>query len=710
MNLVIAYFLSWVFFATSVKAGKNAKFQLYGDITYFYTCNLQISLSVSYCATPYNATCLCANKNALATYAGCLAFDNRNTTTAVNYMMNYCEENGNVTVEKDWYEKSYQYFLSNAKTEKEIPNFNKTIPIDVPFKLDEAEMKLYERAYKQFLGNYDDSLYYGAGILGYWLLIMCIGAIVNWGKVMFPSLTKKLTSRPINLWRQYVSMPATFRKKKAEELRIFKFFDSLIPSRFESIVIFLFYIVVLMIHAMNMHYVDGDPVFENNKYNSQARNVADRTGITGTIMMPLVFLFSSRNNFLQWLTGWNYNTFVTYHRHIARVMFILIALHSILFTVLLRDDMSEFSETYMIWGVLATVSGGIILFQAMLFFRRRWYEIFLFIHILFAALYVAGTWIHVDELGYVWFVYPAVAVWCADRVVRIARLVIFGFPKARVSLLADDTIKVEIPKPSYWKTIPGGHAFIHFLKPTYFWQSHPFTFVESPADTHIILYCKVKGGITHSLYQLLVRSPGQAITMRVGVEGPYGEPTPARYADTAVFIAGGNGIPGIYSEVMDMARRMPNETKNTMKLYWIIRDYKSLEWFNDELTLLGNTNIETTIYVTKPDLSNLLTGDGSDDTSSKKESDSQDMNLESKESLQGVDLVKSRFSHITFKEGRPSIEDIVDLEIKESNGSVAFVACGHPAMVDETRYFCSRNVDNPQKKRVDFYEQVQVWT
>ena len=269
---------------------------------------------------------------------------------------------------------------------------------------------------------------------------------------------------------------------------------------------------------------------------------------------------------------------------------------------------------------------------------------------------------------------------------------------------------MEIPKPSYWKTIPGGHAFIHFLKPTYFWQSHPFTFVESPADTHIILYCKVKGGITHSLYQLLVRSPGQAITMRVGVEGPYGEPTPARYADTAVFIAGGNGIPGIYSEVMDMTRRMPNETKNAMKLYWIIRDYKSLEWFNDELTLLGNTNIETTIYVTKPDLSNLLTGDGSDDTSSKKESDSQDMNLESKESLQGVDLVKSRFSHITFKEGRPSIEDIVDLEIKESNGSVAFVACGHPAMVDETRYFCSRNVDNPQKKRVDFYEQVQVWT
>lgn len=121
--------LSWVFFATSVKAGKNAKFQLYGDITYFYTCNLQISLSVSYCATPYNATCLCANKNALATYAGCLAFDNRNTTTAVNYMMNYCEENGNVTVEKDWYEKSYHNFLSMPKLKKKSPISIKLSPL-----------------------------------------------------------------------------------------------------------------------------------------------------------------------------------------------------------------------------------------------------------------------------------------------------------------------------------------------------------------------------------------------------------------------------------------------------------------------------------------------------------------------------------------------------------------------------------------------------
>ena len=52
---------------------------------------------------------------------------------------------------------------------------------------------------------------------------------------------------------------------------------------------------------------------------------------------------------------------------------------------------------------------------------------------------------------------------------------------------------------------------------------------------------------------------------------------------------------------------------------------------------------------------------------------------------------------------------MVETNLHESNGSVAFVSCGHPAMVDELRYFCSKMSITP-KRRVDFYEQVQVWT
>ena len=34
---------------------------------------------------------------------------------------------------------------------------------------------------------------------------------------------------------------------------------------------------------------------------------------------------------------------------------------------------------------------------------------------------------------------------------------------------------------------------------------------------------------------------------------------------------------------------------------------------------------------------------------------------------------------------------------------------GHPAMVDEIRYQILQNINNDERKRVDFYEQLQIW-
>ena len=75
------------------------------------------------------------------------------------------------------------------------------------------------------------------------------------------------------------------------------------------------------------------------------------------------------------------------------------------------------------------------------------------------------------------------------------------------------------------------------MKPAYFWQSHPFTFVDYTVSAgHIVCYCKIKAGITRALYQMLMNTPDRCMPIRVGVEGPYGESTPARYADTCVLL------------------------------------------------------------------------------------------------------------------------------------------------------------------------------
>ena len=80
---------------------------------------------------------------------------------------------------------------------------------------------------------------------------------------------------------------------------------------------------------------------------------------------------------MQWIVGLNYSTFVGYHRHLARIMFALFVIHAAAFSYLFGDNYNlVMSETNFIWAVVAIVCGGIIMFQALLYFRRKWYEVF----------------------------------------------------------------------------------------------------------------------------------------------------------------------------------------------------------------------------------------------------------------------------------------------------------------------------------------------
>lgn len=61
--------------------------------------------------------------------------------------------------------------------------------------------------------------------------------------------------------------------------------------------------------------------------------------------LPILWMFSGRNNVFLWLTGWSFSTFNIFHRHVARVATILAIIHSICYTGLEWDCQSflEFS-------------------------------------------------------------------------------------------------------------------------------------------------------------------------------------------------------------------------------------------------------------------------------------------------------------------------------------------------------------------------------
>jgi hypothetical protein len=76
----------------------------------------------------------------------------------------------------------------------------------------------------------------------------------------------------------------------------------------------------------------------STKYQVVLANVCWRTGALGFGLLPLVILFSGRNNFLLWLTNWSHSTWLLLHRWIARIFAIQVILHSIFGLVLYTNN------------------------------------------------------------------------------------------------------------------------------------------------------------------------------------------------------------------------------------------------------------------------------------------------------------------------------------------------------------------------------------
>ncbi|KAI0456411.1 ferric-chelate reductase [Xylaria acuta] len=89
------------------------------------------------------------------------------------------------------------------------------------------------------------------------------------------------------------------------------------------------------------------------------------TGVLAFCNMPVLFLFSSRNNILLWLTNWSHSTYMLLHRWIACLFLFQTLLYSIFALVLVP------------------------------ILRQQAYELFLITHIVFDVICIVGCWYHV---------------------------------------------------------------------------------------------------------------------------------------------------------------------------------------------------------------------------------------------------------------------------------------------------------------------------
>ncbi|KAI3405753.2 hypothetical protein KGF56_001360 [Candida oxycetoniae] len=599
----------------------GAPFHKYGQSKIaFYGCNYQIQLTrAKFCNENRSFEwCYCNNFNAFSTIAHCYKTGHE---SQVDSLLTMCQQY-NKTIGLDIYRKATLYYDTHARSIENTANTSSLITF--PVKLNETETHIFERAYQNFLGNFDLSVNYGAYLVLYWVAVFFLAALGNWSKILFPGLQKRLTDPLTNWFRKRISLPATGKKNKANHHSFCNCLDMLVPTRAETLIILTSGVLCGYFFTANISYVEGDPLF-HTKTLALLRYYAVRASILASSMMPLLLLFGGRNNFLQWLTRWDYSTFIALHRWVSRLVVVLILIHSANYSFYLRLNKS----------------------------------------------------------------------------------------------------------------------IVHSC----FWQSHPFTYIST--ENELVMFIKVKKGVTLALAEYLKTHKDRYTQIRVAVEGSYGETTPAGKYDSAVFIAGGSGSAGIYSEALDLTK---TESQRKVKFIWIIREYKSLFWFYKELIALKDTKIESTVYITRPsipieredfesrmgvseflDECNELTP-AAKQTQKYIKSNSQfcqDEFLDECNELTPLitaakqtqkyiksnslfcddflEKIKSELRHVTFIEGKPDIEKLVQTNIEESKGSTSFVTCGHPAMVDDIRASVVNNIANDGKKRVDYFEQLQVW-
>ncbi|CAN3365172.1 ferric reductase transmembrane component 3 [Diutina catenulata] len=651
--------------------------------------------------------CKVDNQPALGSVAVCLDHMPKPELTKLRFV-EQCKEEWDVEITLDDVlkagENATKYLVYNPSKTIEGWNKSKSATVPIGFKQSQYDMAYKSAIYRWINVNY--SMWFGIALFAYWFVIMFVAAAYNALFFIAPGFVKKLQNPVINTWRKYVTLPALFNQQHVNPTLRWRFFCWLVPTRWEAVMVGVYLGLVIVFNAEGFHAMDEN-LYWDNRSQMMGKLVANRSGLASVFLVPQLILFAGRNNFMQWVTGWSYARFIYIHKWIARVCVTLVLVHGIAYTCRTggfgsKDYQKWLTEDFFRWGIVALVVGALMLLQGIFFLRHMNYEFFLILHIIFAAFFIVGGWIHCADQGYEqWFI-AATAVWCFDRAVRLGRLAVFGVRKANVQLVGDDTLRVTVARPRFWKPFPGCHAFIHFIRPTIFWQSHPFTIVEDAAESDgsgtITLYLKVKGGVTHGLYKYLAQCPGKSAKIPVTIEGPYGSRLPLDRYDTSVFVTGGHGIPGLYSQAREIISKASNRTR--VKFYWVIRNYQAIEWFYPELQKFNNDSIETVIYVSKP--SELITPIASQ-TSSTDEKKSED-----EKTVDYLEALKQKFTHVEFREGRPSCDSLVAQEIAESTGSIAFTTCGAGTLVDATRRAVTQHFDS-SKHRVDYYEQAQIW-
>lgn len=601
-----------------------------------------------------------------------------------------------------WNEAQVSRLKEAARSVNGTEPSDATQPVSEPFSISQGT---YTAVYNNLDGTYHARwacIAYGASLLGYWGCVLVLKIATNMIQKFGMRVLKLFDNEVIRRIRRHVILAPTFSYRHSTPVYLGNWTLQL-PTRQQSL-------IVLGGFVLNLIFVFVDNVVKEPNIYAKPFILTDfigmRTGFLTMFLFPLLILFGGRNNFLLWLTGWPLDTFNVFHKWIGRIIVLNLFIHAVVYSVdeaLWEDYPAALRENYLVWGIVAFTASCVILLQANHFFRSLSYEIFLVLHILLAVFFIVGAWHHFAYFQQCYqMLYAGIAGWGADRVARWIRILISGaaVPGSIRYHASAEVLEIKIKYSKLWKSYPGCYAFIHVLNGGHFWQSHPFTLIEDPtAPGQLKIFSKVKKGMTRRVANAANKTPGQFMSARFAVEGPYGSHAPIHHYDTAILIAGGIGVTATYAYAADSIKRDINQR---IMFIWVVSSEHALEWFQDEIFHLAkHPRVEVMVFISSRSTDSSQSGT---QTNSSTASLAEGKNNEKNDVGDAV----LNISSIPRTIGRPNMRQIVSDEMLESSGSSAFVVCGPGSLNDDVRISIAENLCRA-KGRTDYFEEAFSW-
>jgi len=564
-----------------------------------------------------------------------------------------------------------------------------------------------------------DVLWWSMGILAMLILVSRLAERLSkhyrhMTAMSLPASKQKYWARNMSNWwkiKKHILYAPLWKKRHNREFRVSTALNiGTLPSRLHTILL-ISYVFSNLIYCVVID-------FSKKNHYEVVAELRGRSGLLALINMIPLIVMAGRNNPLIPLLQISFDTYNLLHRWMGRIVVLESIVHTLAWWYVkhaasgwagVREKIVQ--DPFIGYGTVGTVALILMFFLSPSPLRHAFYETFLNVHIILAAITMVCVFVHVRLAGLIdlsVYMMVIILLWFVERVARFTRLVYYNYcgrrwTNASVSSLPGDASRVTLHLPRHIEVKPGTHAYLRFASING-WESHPFSIAwvhqqlahfprsekdaednrppkidKSNSTTDISFVIHAQTGMTRRLFDK-AKAAGGNVTLRAAFEGPYAGHHSLDSYGHAVLFCGSSGITHQLPYVKRLIQGFTDGTVATRKitLIWVVRDSEHLEWvrpYMDEiLRMKGRRDILTVkLYITRP---------------------------------KNPKEVNSPSDKVQMYPGRPVIKSLMRAEVAEQVGAMCVTVCGPGSLADNVRE-AVREVQ--EDGTVDFIEESFTW-